>query len=94
MRRCPLSFSYWKAYQFSGFGQYVGTVWDLYKYANAYRSNKILSAATKQQMFRQARLNNGGRGHFGLGWEISNDSSLGKIIYHSGNSFGLSCILL
>lgn len=90
----PYIVSYWSAYQFSGFGQYVGTVWDLYKYANAYRGNKLFSAATKQEMFQRVKLNNGSPGKFALGWEISKDSSLGKIVYHNGNSFGLSCILL
>lgn len=85
---------YWSAFDFSGFGQYVATVFDLYKYAQAYRSGKLLNSATKNRMFQPVKLNNGTNGKFGLGWEVSADTSLGKIIFHGGNSTGLSCVLL
>jgi tetratricopeptide (TPR) repeat protein len=42
------------------------------------------------------KLNNGTNNldNFGLGWEIEQDTSLGKVVYHSGAATGLSCILL
>ena len=92
----PFIVSYWSAFDFSGFGQYIGTVFDLYKYAKAYSANKLLSAATQQQMFQPVRLNNGqpSRSYFGLGWQLATDSSYGKVVFHNGNATGHSCILL
>jgi CubicO group peptidase (beta-lactamase class C family) len=87
---------YWSAYNFTGFSDYVTTVEDLLKYDEAYYNGKLLNSQTEKNAFVPVKQNSGttNPGNFGLGWEIEVDTSLGKIIYHSGNATGLSCVLL
>lgn len=92
----PYIQNYWHAYNFSGFGDYISTVHDLLKYDKAFYSSQLLTEATLREAFIPVRLNNGSDNpdEFGLGWEIEKDTSLGKIVYHSGAATGLSCIIL
>ena len=92
----PYITSYWKAYEFSGFGQYISTTNDLLKYARAWNNNLLLTAGMKRLAFTPVKLNNGqnNAANFGLGWQVYKDSSLGKVIYHNGNATGHSCILI
>jgi CubicO group peptidase (beta-lactamase class C family) len=92
----PFIASYWRGYNFSGFADYVSTTHDLLKYDQAYYNGTLLNNKIQNEAFTPVKLNNGNNnpGNFGLGWEVEQDSSLGKVIYHSGAATGLSCILL
>jgi CubicO group peptidase (beta-lactamase class C family) len=92
----PYIVEYWSAYGFSGFGDYVSTTGDLLRYDQAYYAGKLLNVATAGEAFKPVLLLGGKHnpGNFGLGWEIGTDTTLGKIIYHSGAATGLSCTLL
>lgn len=90
----PYVASYWKAYNFHGFGDYTSTTHDLLKYDRAY--GKLLNKELINEAYTPVKLNNGNSnpGNFALGWEIGEDSSLGKIVYHAGAATGLSCVLI
>jgi tetratricopeptide (TPR) repeat protein len=92
----PYVVSYWHAYNFNGFGDYVSTIHDLLKYDAAYYNGTLLNRKILDGALTPVKLNNGTSNpdNFGLGWEIEQDTSLGKVIYHSGYATGLSCILL
>jgi CubicO group peptidase (beta-lactamase class C family) len=92
----PYVISYWHAYNFNGFGDYVSTTHDLLKYDAAYYNGTFLNSKILNEALTPVKLNNGTNnpGNFGLGWEIEQDTSLGKLVYHSGAATGLSCILL
>ena len=89
-------YEYWHAYQFSGFGDYISTIHDLLKYDEALYNGVILNRKTLEMAYKTVLLNDGtvNPNYFGLGWDIEKDSSMGKVVYHSGAVTGLSCILL
>lgn len=92
----PYIVNYWSAYNFSGFGDYVSTVHDLLNYDKAYYNGKLLPASLINEAFTPVKLNNGNNnpGNFGLGWEVSTDTTFGKAVYHNGNATGINCILI
>lgn len=92
----PFIRDYWRTFAVTGFGDYISTVDDLLRYDQALYDNRLLKTSTLQQSFEPARLNDGQLqpALFGLGWEISKDSTHGKVVYHSGAAVGLSAILL
>jgi tetratricopeptide (TPR) repeat protein len=92
----PYVKSYWNAYNFNGFGDYVSTTHDLLKYDAAYYKGRLLNGEILNEAFTPVKLKSGTNHpqNFGLGWEIEKDTSLGKVVYHSGAATGLSCILL
>ena len=94
--KVPYISGYWHTYHFNGFGDYVSTTHDLLKYDMAYYNGKLLNGEILNEAFTPVQLNNGKNNleNFGLGWLIKQDSLLGKMIFHSGSSPGLSCILL
>jgi CubicO group peptidase (beta-lactamase class C family) len=92
----PYVVSYWHAYAFTGFGDYVSTTHDLLKLDQAYYGGTLLSKSIQDTAFTPIKLSDGSEDPegFGLGWEMEKDQSQGKIVYHSGAATGLSCILL
>ncbi|HEX4947051.1 MAG TPA: serine hydrolase domain-containing protein [Blastocatellia bacterium] len=52
-------------------GAFLSTVLDLAKWDAMLYSDKILSAATKEQMWTPMPLNNGTKSPYGFGWELS-----------------------
>jgi tetratricopeptide (TPR) repeat protein len=92
----PYVVTYWHAYNFIGFGDYTSTTEDLLKYDEALYDGRLLGKAELQEAFTPVKLNDGkdNPGLYALGWEVEKDSSLGKVVYHGGNSIGLSCILV
>ena len=92
----PYIRSYWHAYAFTGFSDYVSTTLDLLKYDQALRSGKLLKTETLREVYTPVRQNDGSinREYFGLGWEVEKDTSLGLTVYHSGVATGLSSVLL
>jgi len=92
----PYIADYWSAYNFTGFSDYISSTHDLLKYDEAYYNGRLLNEQLLKEVFTPVKLNNGNNnpGNFGLGWEIEQDSSFGKIVYHSGVATGLSCVML
>lgn len=92
----PYVREYWHSYGFSGFGDYISTIRDLWKFDNALYKNTLLKQQTLEEAFVPIKLNNGENNldEFGLGWEIEKDTSLGKLVYHSGAAMGLSSNIL
>lgn len=90
----PFIKAYWGTYAFAGFGDYVSTVADLLKYDQALYAGLLLKKETLEQTFTAAKLANGAAAAFGWGWEIMKDTSLGKVVYHSGAATGLSCVII
>jgi len=92
----PYVVSYWNAYRFAGFGDYVSSTRDLLRFDDALYRGRLLSGTTLREAYTPVRLNDGTENpdRFGLGWEIEKDTSLGTIVYHSGAATGLSCVLL
>jgi CubicO group peptidase (beta-lactamase class C family) len=86
--------AYWHAYQFSGFGDFISTTHDLLKYDEALNAGKLLNEKLLNEAFTPVKLNNkdNNSANYGLGWVIEKDTSLGKAVYHSGGSIGLTCI--
>src|SRR5436853_1073229 len=75
----PYIASYWSAYNFTGFGDYVSTTHDLLKYDESYYNSSLLNTQIVNEAFTPVKLNNGNNnpGNFGLGWEIDEDTTLG-----------------
>ena len=96
----------WRLYSLSGFtgqGNIMTTTGDLLKFDEALYSGKILKLATLEEAFTPSKLNNGenintesstGKSSYGLGWFIFDDTSMGKIVWHSGGVPGGLSILL
>jgi CubicO group peptidase (beta-lactamase class C family) len=92
----PYVSRYWRAYGFAGFGDYAGTARDLLKFEQALDNGKLLSRPVMEESFKPFKMKKG-EDHpllYGLGWMREKDSSLGAIVYHGGNSIGLSCVLM
>ncbi len=92
----PYVREYWHSYGFTGFADYVSTTRDLWKFDEALYNNTLLNKQTLAAAYVPVKLNNGkiNPDAFGLGWEIEKDSSLGKLVYHSGAAMGLSSNIL
>lgn len=92
----PYVKEYWRSYGFNGFADYVSTVLDLWKFDKALYNSILLKQKTLQETFIPIKLNNGKNNpdEFGLGWEIEKDSTMGKLVYHSGAAMGLSSNIL
>ncbi|MBA4149983.1 MAG: beta-lactamase family protein [Verrucomicrobia bacterium] len=70
-------------------GAIVSTVGDMAKWDAALNSEKILSAASKSEMWTITQLNNGTTKNYGLGWYV--DTLEGHTnIGHSGSTSGFS----
>lgn len=92
----PYVRAYWHSYAFIGFGDYISTTRDLWKFDQALSKQILLKKKTQEEAFTPVKLNNG-KNHpdeFGLGWEMEKDTALGKMVYHSGAAMGLSSIIL
>ena len=87
---------YWHAYNFEGFGELVSTTDDLLKFDQALYGQKLISQVTLRKAFTPIKLTNGQINPVGngLGWQIKEDSPLGKLVMHSGGMFGLRSLFL
>ncbi|MDP9955463.1 CubicO group peptidase (beta-lactamase class C family) [Epilithonimonas hungarica] len=92
----PYVKEYWRSYGFRGFADYVSTIRDLWMFDKALYNNTLLKQETLEEAFVPVKLNNGKNNpdEFGLGWEIEKDSTMGKLVYHSGAAMGLSSNIL
>lgn len=80
-----------------GQGNIFSTTADLLKFDRALYQGKIVTKASLQEAFTPTRLSNGELatagwkntiGYQGLGWRILKDTSLGKVVFHSGGEPG------
>lgn len=87
---------YWYNYNFKGFGEMISSTQDLFKYDQALYDGRLLSESVLKDVFTTVKLNNGEANPVGngLGWQIEQDSSIGKLVMHSGAMIGVSSILL
>lgn len=81
---------YWRRYNFRGFGEIVTTATDLFKFNLALLKGKLLQPATLKESQTAIRLTSGEPTRMGLGWQVEQDSVLGKIAGHGGGITGLS----
>ncbi len=86
-----------------GDGYLYSTTEDLYRFDQALYAGRLLSQAALDLAFTPTLLNNGspadagigiGKASYGLGWFIFQDSSAGKIVWHTGGDAGCWTILL
>jgi D-alanyl-D-alanine carboxypeptidase len=64
-------------------GAFLSTVADLAKWDAALYADKILTDASRRQMWTPVRLNNGTPHPYGFGWELSTFRDR-RLVYHSG----------
>lgn len=87
-----------------GDSRIISTTEDLLKYDQCLYTGKLLKPETLDEALTPTMLNNGkpasfgfadlGKTAYGLGWCIMNDTSQGKIVWHTGAYQGSSSILL
>lgn len=87
---------YWHAYNFEGFGELVSTTDDLLKFDQALYGHQLVSQETLRKAFTPIKLMSGQINPVGngLGWQIKEDSPMGKLVMHSGGMFGLRSMFL
>lgn len=68
-------------------GAFLSTVLDLAKWDAVLNTDKILSEATRRQMWTQATLNNGTSYPYGFGWYLGEFRGH-KLVHHSGGMPG------
>lgn len=81
----------------------VSTTGDLLKFDEALYNGKLLKQQVLEEAFVPTLLNNGEKAatgwantksYYGLGWMILQDSTYGKIVWHSGGSSGVVTVFL
>jgi CubicO group peptidase (beta-lactamase class C family) len=91
-----------KQYYYGSTNVYT-TVYDLEKFNKALTNSIILSKESQALAYTPYKLNNGSfamdtlapiKSYYGLGWEISIDTTYGKIIWHKGRSGGTRAVFL
>jgi CubicO group peptidase (beta-lactamase class C family) len=94
---------YKEYFYFYGSSNVYSTVYDLAKFDEALSKNKILSKGMQEFMYKPYKLNSGDfvidslapiLSYYSLGWEISVDTTYGKIIWHKGRSGGTRTVFL
>jgi len=68
-----------------GDGVINSTTGDLFKWNKALYTDKLVSKATLEEAFTSGKLNSDSLHGYGFGWFIENDSTLGKIVRHTGS---------
>lgn len=71
-----------------GPGRISSTAADLLKWDQALYTNKLVKQSTLQDAFTPMKLKDGSLSNYGFGWELRNDSLLGKIVQHNGDNPG------
>jgi tetratricopeptide (TPR) repeat protein len=95
----------WKEWTYNltglaGGNNVVSNIKDLLNYDRALYSKKLIKQATLAEAFTPTKLKNGENNKAipgystGLGWFVSTDLSVGKIVQHSGANPGVSTMLL
>ena len=71
-----------------GPGRISSTAADLLKWDKALYTEKLIKQSTLQEAFTPMKLNDGSLSNYGFGWMLRIDSTLGKIVYHTGDNPG------
>lgn len=77
-----------------GPGRISSTTRDLLTWDQALYSNQLLKKETMAEAFSSARLNDGSVSNYGFGWMIEEDTSVGKVVRHSGDNPGYKTHLI
>lgn len=97
---------HWKVFCLKGLvgeGNIVSTTDDMLKFDKALYSEKLLKSSTLSEAFTPTKLQSGdnavanigiGKASFGLGWFIFDDTTNGKIVWHTGGEPGILTIFL
>jgi CubicO group peptidase (beta-lactamase class C family) len=75
-----------------GDGGIYTSVNDLYMWAQALYTNKLISTKTLYQAFSNGHLVNGDKFDYGFGWRLSEYKGL-KSVYHTGSTCGFRNVL-
>jgi CubicO group peptidase (beta-lactamase class C family) len=67
-----------------GDGVVNSTTGDLFKWDQALYTEKLVKKSTLDEAFTPVKLNNDSTYQYGFGWFIAQDSTLGKVVQHSG----------
>ena len=98
--------SYYAGNDMAGNGNVISTTGDFLRYDQALYNGTLLKAATLNEAFTPAKLKNGavdeiwldigkmGQADNGLGWFIFRDTSMGKVIWHTGGMPGCTTIFM
>ena len=71
-----------------GSGNIHTTTSDLLKWDRALYDNKFISKSDLNLIFQPTLLNDGNKINYSFGWWLIDKESIGKIVYHAGNSNG------
>jgi len=71
-----------------GPGRISSTSSDLLRWDRALRANRLIKESTWQEMISPARLNDGSQSMYGMGWMLRDDSTSGRIVFHTGDNPG------
>ncbi len=71
-----------------GPGRISSTAADLLIWDKALYTDKLIKQATLQEAFSPMQLKDGTFSNYGFGWMLRTDSTLGKIVYHTGDNPG------
>lgn len=71
-----------------GPGRISSTAEDLFKWDQALYTNKLISKELMEEAFRSFRLNDGSFSHYGYGWELPDNTYLGRTVTHTGDNPG------
>ncbi len=77
-----------------GPGRISSNTTDLLRWDQALYSERILTNASKQQAFSPMKLKNDSTSNYGFGWDLKNDSKLGRIVSHNGYNPGYKTIII
>jgi CubicO group peptidase (beta-lactamase class C family) len=77
-----------------GPGRISSTVSDLLKWDRALYTEKLVNPETMNEIFTPAKLNDGSISNYGFGWMLRSDSTLGRIVYHTGDNPGYKTEIL
>ena len=71
-----------------GPGRISSTATDLLKWDKALYTEKLIKQSTLQEAFTPMKLNDGSFSSYGFGWSLRTDSTLGRIVSHTGDNPG------
>lgn len=77
-----------------GPGRVSATAIDLLKWDQALANHTLVSATSLEEAFTPATLNDGTKSNYGFGWMIRSDSTVGKVVLHTGDNPGYRTIIL
>ncbi len=71
-----------------GPGRISSTAADLLKWDMALYTEKLIKQSTLQDAFTPMKLNDGTISNYGFGWVLKTDSTMGNVVYHTGDNPG------